>query len=44
VEYAVMLALILLACLGSVVFLGQTTASSYSSSASSITNAMAGGS
>jgi pilus assembly protein Flp/PilA len=40
VEYAVMLALILLACLGGVVLVGQATSSSYSSSAQSIGNAM----
>ncbi|MEQ8789818.1 MAG: Flp family type IVb pilin [Pirellulaceae bacterium] len=44
VEYAVMLALIVLACLGTVLALGNATASSLHNSQNSITNAMNGGS
>lgn len=44
VEYAVMLALILLACFGAVILVGQATSNSYSSSAQSLSNAFGGGS
>jgi pilus assembly protein Flp/PilA len=44
VEYAVMLALVILACLGGVLLLGQATSGSYSTTAQSIGNAMTGGS
>ena len=40
VEYAVMLGLILLACIAAVIVLGQQTSASYTGSAQSITNAM----
>jgi pilus assembly protein Flp/PilA len=43
VEYAVMLALILLACFGAVVLVGQATSTSYTSSASSLSTAFNGG-
>jgi pilus assembly protein Flp/PilA len=44
VEYAVMLALIVLACLGSIMALGNATASSFTGSQNEIVNAMNGGS
>ena len=43
VEYAVMLALILLACFGAVILVGQATSTSYTNSAASLTNAFNGG-
>ena len=43
VEYAVMLALIILACLGAVMLVGQSTSESYTKSANSIDKAMGGG-
>jgi pilus assembly protein Flp/PilA len=39
VEYAVMLALIMLVCFGAVVLVGQATSSSYTSSANSLATA-----
>jgi pilus assembly protein Flp/PilA len=44
VEYAVMLSLILLACFGAVILVGQATSNSYTSSAQSLANAFGGGS
>lgn len=44
VEYAVMLCLIVLACLGSVMALGNATASSFENTQNQITNAVNGGS
>jgi pilus assembly protein Flp/PilA len=44
VEYAVMLALILLACFGAVVLVGQATSTSYTNSAASLATAFNGGS
>jgi pilus assembly protein Flp/PilA len=44
VEYAVLLGLILLACITGIMLVGQKTATSYSSSAQSIDNAFQGGS
>ena len=44
VEYAVLLGLILLACITGIMLVGQRTAASYSSSAQSIDNAFQGGS
>ena len=44
VEYAVMLALIIVVVVGSVLVIGQTTANSYSSSGNSITTFMSSGS
>lgn len=43
VEYAVMLALILLACFGAVILVGQATSTSYTSSATQLSNAFNGG-
>jgi pilus assembly protein Flp/PilA len=40
VEYAVMLALIIIVCLTSVILVGQNTAGSYTNSATSIQNSM----
>ncbi|HTQ37854.1 MAG TPA: Flp family type IVb pilin [Pirellulales bacterium] len=44
VEYAVMLALILLVCFGAVMLVGQATSSSYTSSAASLSTAFGAGS
>jgi pilus assembly protein Flp/PilA len=44
VEYAVMLALIILVCFGAVVLVGTATSTSYTNSANSLTNAFNGGS
>jgi pilus assembly protein Flp/PilA len=44
VEYAVMLALILLACFGAVILVGQATSTSYTNSAASLSTAFNGGS
>jgi Flp pilus assembly pilin Flp len=44
VEYAVLLGLIVLACITGIMAVGQWTASSYSASAQSIGNAVQGGS
>jgi pilus assembly protein Flp/PilA len=44
VEYAVLLGLILLACITAVMLVGQSTATSYSNSSQSINNAFGGGS
>lgn len=43
VEYAVMLALILMACIGSVALVGTSTQSSWTNSSNSIQSAMTGG-
>jgi pilus assembly protein Flp/PilA len=43
VEYAVMLALVLLACFGAVILVGQATSTSYTNSANSLSNAFNGG-
>lgn len=43
VEYAVMLAMIVIACLGAVLLVGQSTSESYTKSANSIDKAMGGG-
>lgn len=43
VEYAVMLALIIIACIGAVLLVGQSTSDSYTKSAGSIDKAMGGG-
>lgn len=42
VEYAVMLGLIILACIGAVVLVGQNTLESYTKSGNSIDKAMGG--
>lgn len=42
VEYAVMLAMIILACLAAVILVGQSTSESYTKSANSIDKAMGG--
>jgi pilus assembly protein Flp/PilA len=42
VEYAVMLALIFLVCLGAIVTLGQNTKTSWQNSSNSITTAVSG--
>ncbi|MCE9554188.1 MAG: Flp family type IVb pilin [Planctomycetes bacterium] len=42
VEYAVMLAMIILACLAAVILVGQSTSESYTNSATSIGKAMGG--
>jgi pilus assembly protein Flp/PilA len=44
VEYAVLLGLIILACITGIMLVGQKTATSYSSSAQSINSAFQGGS
>ena len=42
VEYAVMVAMIILACLAAVILVGQSTSESYTKSATSIGKAMGG--
>lgn len=42
VEYAVMLAMIVMVCIGAIVLLGQNTSSSFTDSSSKITTAMSG--
>jgi pilus assembly protein Flp/PilA len=44
VEYAVMLALVVLACFGAIILVGQATSTSYTNSAASLSTAFNGGS